>query len=312
MPLLMAGRGGMDYKADSAVGQAPSLALSSACLVLGGRSCGQASPLAHAAVSEPSLLVYWRRRRRQRPWISDGGEFPSCSLPEDAWRASKLAPIFVMLPRFLMLLGSAAAASGALYGTSINLSSFYGGLLPLGPSSLYSSLRPFSDPMPTKTSDCLSARDLLASRPEFTILAKYYKDFAPALRSLLEGKGGKFTFFVPSDSAVNAFLALRPSNEPDIHGVAGHLVHEQFFTTVLSYAIVPDRVLSAADLADGEELHTALQRASSLRVKRQNGSVVILGAGSSAAVTKPNLMVCNGVLHAVDTILVPVRIDGAS
>jgi PGF-CTERM protein len=67
---------------------------------------------------------------------------------------------------------------------------------------------------------------------------------------------------------------------------------------ILAYHVVPGRVLSS-DLADGMELRTV--EGGNLRVTVDNGSIMINGAN----VVRPNINASNGVIHAIDAVLMP-------
>ena len=79
-------------------------------------------------------------------------------------------------------------------------------------------------------------------------------------------------------------------------------------TALLSYHIVPGVALRAAELRNGQSLPSAV-RGEQLRVATDAaGHVRIIGAGSQAVVTQPDIMACNGnIVHIVDTVLVPIR-----
>jgi hypothetical protein len=75
--------------------------------------------------------------------------------------------------------------------------------------------------------------------------------------------------------------------------------------SVLSYHLIQGQALRAADLSDGMRLNTAL--GVPLQVSVQGGDVRLMGLGSSARVTTPDVAVCgNGVVHIVDELLLPI------
>jgi hypothetical protein len=75
---------------------------------------------------------------------------------------------------------------------------------------------------------------------------------------------------------------------------------------LMSYHVVPGAALRAAQLRTGQTLPTALRQGYTLRVLNMNGHVRLFGVGSEAVVTTPDLPVCGGIVHIVDTVLVPV------
>lgn len=118
---------------------------------------------------------------------------------------------------------------------------------------------------------------------------------AAGLVSTLEGKG-PFTVFAPTNSAFGKLPAgtvdnlVKPENKPAL-------------TRILTYHVVPGR-LEASSLSDGKKLKTV--EGEELTVKRSGDKVMIIDAkGDSAAITIPNVNQSNGVIHVVDTVLMP-------
>ena len=74
-------------------------------------------------------------------------------------------------------------------------------------------------------------------------------------------------------------------------------------TKILTYHVVPGRV-AAADLKDGQKLTTV--EGETLTVKKADGKVQIVDAkGGVSTVTIPNVFQSNGVIHVVNTVLMP-------
>jgi uncharacterized surface protein with fasciclin (FAS1) repeats len=74
-------------------------------------------------------------------------------------------------------------------------------------------------------------------------------------------------------------------------------------TKILTYHVVPGK-LEAADLTDGKKLKTA--EGEELTVKKADGKTWIIDAkGDSAAITISNVNQSNGVIHVIDTVLLP-------
>src|SRR5215813_8529048 len=118
---------------------------------------------------------------------------------------------------------------------------------------------------------------------------------AAGLVETLEGKG-PFTVFAPTNDAFGKLPAgtvdtlLKPENKATL-------------TKILTYHVVPGK-LAAADLKDGMKLKTA--EGEQLSVKHQDGKVWIIDAkGGSSMVTISNVNQSNGVIHVVDTVLMP-------
>ena len=67
--------------------------------------------------------------------------------------------------------------------------------------------------------------------------------------------------------------------------------------------MVPGK-LEAADLTDGKKLKTV--EGETLTVKRMGDQVTLIDAkGGSSTVTIPNVNQSNGVIHVIDTVLMP-------
>ena len=118
---------------------------------------------------------------------------------------------------------------------------------------------------------------------------------AAGLVPTLEGKG-PFTVFAPT----NAAFAKLPA------GTVDNLVkpeNKATLTKILTYHVVPGK-LEASDLTDGKKLKTV--EGEDLTVKRSGDMVMIVDAkGGSSTVTIPNVNQSNGVIHVVDTVLMP-------
>jgi uncharacterized surface protein with fasciclin (FAS1) repeats len=118
---------------------------------------------------------------------------------------------------------------------------------------------------------------------------------AAGLVATLESKG-PFTVFAPTNTAFGKLPAgtvetlVKPENKATL-------------TKILTYHVVPGK-LSASDLTDGKKLKTA--EGEELTVKKADGKVMIIDAkGGSSTVTISNVNQSNGVIHVVDTVLLP-------
>jgi uncharacterized surface protein with fasciclin (FAS1) repeats len=118
---------------------------------------------------------------------------------------------------------------------------------------------------------------------------------AAGLVETLEGKG-PFTVFAPTNMAFGKLPAgtvdtlVKPENKATL-------------TKILTYHVVPGR-LEASSLTDGKKLKTV--EGEELTVKKADGKVMIIDAkGGSSMVTISNVNQSNGVIHVVDTVLMP-------
>jgi uncharacterized surface protein with fasciclin (FAS1) repeats len=118
---------------------------------------------------------------------------------------------------------------------------------------------------------------------------------AAGLVDTLEGKG-PFTVFAPTNAAFNKLPAgtvdtlVKPENKATL-------------TKILTYHVVPGK-LEASDLTDGKKLKTV--EGEELTVKKSGDMVMLVDAkGDSSTVTIPNVNQSNGVIHVIDTVLMP-------
>ena len=112
---------------------------------------------------------------------------------------------------------------------------------------------------------------------------------AADLVDTLKGEG-PFTVFAPTDDAFAALpegtvdSLLLPENKDQL-------------TSILSYHVVPGKVMST-DLENGMEAETV--EGSSVTINLDNGVMV-----NEATVTQPDIEASNGVIHVIDTVLMP-------
>jgi uncharacterized surface protein with fasciclin (FAS1) repeats len=118
---------------------------------------------------------------------------------------------------------------------------------------------------------------------------------AAGLVETLESKG-PFTVFAPTNTAFGKLPAgtvdtlVKPENKATL-------------TKILTYHVVPGK-LEASALTEGKKLKTA--EGEELTVKHQDGKIWIVDAkGGTSMVTISNVNQSNGVIHVVDTVLMP-------
>src|SRR5437868_14131108 len=118
---------------------------------------------------------------------------------------------------------------------------------------------------------------------------------AAGLVSTLESKG-PFTVFAPTNAAFGKLPA----------GTVDNLVKPENKATlskILTYHVVAGK-LAASDLTEGKKLKTV--EGEQLTIKKSDGKVMIIDSkGNSSTGTIPNVNQSNGVIHVVDTVLMP-------
>jgi uncharacterized surface protein with fasciclin (FAS1) repeats len=107
---------------------------------------------------------------------------------------------------------------------------------------------------------------------------------------------GPFTVFAPTNAAFSKLPA----------GTVDNLVkpeNKATLTKILTYHVVPGK-MDAADLTDGKKLKTV--EGEELTIKNVGGKVTLTDAkGGTSSVTIADVNQSNGVIHVVDTVLMP-------
>lgn len=129
------------------------------------------------------------------------------------------------------------------------------------------------------------------SNPDFSTLVAAV--VAGGLVDTLAGPG-PFTVFAPTNEA---FAALGDD------AVNRLLADHAALIDVLTYHVVSGEVLSS-ELSSGMRLQTAEGKPLKIRIPRQ-GPVVVQATGSSATVVQADIQASNGVVHVIDTVLLP-------
>jgi uncharacterized surface protein with fasciclin (FAS1) repeats len=130
--------------------------------------------------------------------------------------------------------------------------------------------------------------DIAAGNPEFSTLVTAVK--AAGLVDTLKSKG-PFTVFAPT----NAAFARIPK-----HKLEALLKNKKALTAVLTYHVVAGKVMAAdvVKLKNGTKVKTVQGRSIVVRVKP--GVMV-----NNAKVVKTDIEASNGVIHVIDTVLMP-------
>ncbi len=111
---------------------------------------------------------------------------------------------------------------------------------------------------------------------------------AAGLVETLQGRG-PFTVFAPTDAA----FAKLPKGT-----VEALLADKEQLAAILTYHVVPGRVM-AADVARLEEAETV--NGETVEVRADGGAVMV----NDARVTAADVAASNGVIHVIDTVMLP-------
>ncbi len=102
---------------------------------------------------------------------------------------------------------------------------------------------------------------------------------------------GPFTVFAPSD------LAFAKFTEEELKAI---LADKSLLTSVLTYHVVPGR-LTANDVVNSDSLTTVNGKSLPVRIDEESGDVFV----GDARIKVTDLQAANGVVHIIDTVLVP-------
>jgi branched-chain amino acid transport system substrate-binding protein len=126
--------------------------------------------------------------------------------------------------------------------------------------------------------------------PEFTVLLAAVVAADPSVLELLSNPEAQVTVFAPTDAAFAAALEATGLTAEEL------LANTELLTTILTYHVVDGAVMST-DLADGEVTTLA-----GLPVTVTLGDTVMI---NDATVVVADVVALNGVVHIIDTVLLP-------
>jgi uncharacterized surface protein with fasciclin (FAS1) repeats len=151
-------------------------------------------------------------------------------------------------------------------------------------------------PESTMKSGVTTGKDLTMSAAKSASHTMLFR--ALRLSGLTEQASGKgpYTVFAPTNEAFEKLPAgtfdelLKPASKSKL-------------VKVLAYHVVKGK-FKAADLQDGQKLKTVTGGV--LTVSKQGDAVTVVdGAGNSAAVNQADVEATNGIVHSIDTVLMP-------
>ncbi len=165
-------------------------------------------------------------------------------------------------------------------------------------------MAPAADPMAPVADPAAAASgtvvEVAQGNPDFTTLVSAITsaDLAGTL-----GGAGPFTVFAPTNAA---FEKVPQATRDTLMSPAG----KEDLTGILTYHVVPGR-LTAADLtsqieAGGGSATLTTVQGGTLTARAANGGVTLTdAAGNTSTVTTADVAASNGIIHAIDTVVMP-------
>ncbi len=151
---------------------------------------------------------------------------------------------------------------------------------------------PEADPM-VETTATQNIAELAASNPDLSTLAAALK--AAELDQTLMAPGSTYTVFAPTNEAFAALLTTLGVTQEEL------LADKELLTSVLTYHVVPDAAVMAADIPYGNDITTVNGKAFTI----SDANVITAANGGTANITQPDVMATNGVVHVIDAVLLP-------
>jgi uncharacterized surface protein with fasciclin (FAS1) repeats len=107
-------------------------------------------------------------------------------------------------------------------------------------------------------------------------------------------EAGEYTVFAPTDDAFAALLTKLDITKEEL------LADQATLKSVLPYHVVP-MVVKAADIPYG----TAIETANGQTITISDANVITDASGNTANIVGTDMMATNGVVHVIDTVLLP-------
>lgn len=151
---------------------------------------------------------------------------------------------------------------------------------------------PMTDPMvDTDTMATQSIAEIAADNENLTILTAALQ--SAGLDTMLMD-AGEYTVFAPTDDAFAPVLEKLGVTKEEL------LANTELLNSVLPYHVVP-MVVMAADIPYGTDIETA----NGATISISDANVITDATGNTANITGTDMMATNGVVHTIDTVLMP-------
>ena len=148
---------------------------------------------------------------------------------------------------------------------------------------------PMADDMNMEATQTIA--EIAANNDNLTILTAALK--SAGLDTMLM-EDTKYTVFAPTDDAFAPVLEKLGVTKDEL------LANKDLLKTVLLYHVVPMEV-KAADIPYGTDIETANGKTISI----SEDNVITDATGNTANITGTDIMASNGVIHTIDTVLMP-------
>lgn len=148
---------------------------------------------------------------------------------------------------------------------------------------------PMADDMNMEATQTIA--EIAANNDNLTILTAALK--SAGLDTMLM-EDTKYTVFAPTDDAFAPVLEKLGVTKDEL------LANKDLLKTVLPYHVVPMEV-KAADIPYGTDIETVNGKTISI----SEDNVITDAAGNTANITGTDIMASNGVIHTIDTVLMP-------
>ena len=135
--------------------------------------------------------------------------------------------------------------------------------------------------------------EIAAKNKDLTILDAALK--ATGLDKTLMSSNDKFTVFAPTDEAFDDLLEDLGVTSEEL------LADKELLTMVLTYHVIPNITLKAADIPYGDSIETANGQAFSI----SDANVIMDASGDTSDIIKTDVLATNGVIHLIDEVLLP-------
>lgn len=136
-----------------------------------------------------------------------------------------------------------------------------------------------------------SIAEMAAANPDLSILTAALK--AAGLDGMMMD-AGTYTVFAPTDAAFAAVLTKLDVTKEEL------LANTDLLKSVLPYHVVPT-VVNAADIP----YDTAIETVNGQTIMIGSDNVITDASGNKATITATDMMATNGVVHVIDTVLMP-------